>query len=223
MGEANLIPAERIERRILLLRGQKVLLDFQLAELYDVETRSLNQAVKRNLERFPRDFMFQLTDEEAEEVRSQFVTASGLDCSQSVMSPATSASGSTKAPPDMRSQTVIASVKRNVRFRPYAFTEQGVAMLSSVLRSPRAIQVNIAIMRTFVQLRQWLATHADLSRKLAALENKYDAQFKVVFDAIRELMKPLPVEKLRREIGFHTQMPGREPKSRARVKTRIPA
>jgi hypothetical protein len=176
MSGNNLIPAERIERRILFLRGQKVMLDFQLAELYEVETKALNQAVKRNIERFLGDFMFRLTWKEAAQVsRSQFVTLK---------------SG------------------QNVKYLPYAFTEQGVAMLSSALRSPRAVQVNIAIMRTFVQLRQMLASNAGLAKKLEALEAKYDEQLKVVFDAIRELMaKPSPLAG--GEMGFHTLMPGR--------------
>ncbi len=183
MKENNLIPAERIKRRILLLRGQNVMLDFQLAELYEVQTKALNQAVKRNIERFPADFIFQLSAAESEEVlRSQIVT---LDTG-------------------IRSQIVTAS-KRNARFLPYAFTEQGVAMLSSVLHSPRAVLVNIAIMRAFVQLRQMLGTNADLARKLKALEGKYDAQFRVVFDAIRKLMEGnKPAQKRRCEIGFHT-------------------
>jgi len=211
MAEAHLIPAERIERRILLLRGQKVMLDFQLAELYEVEARALNQAVRRNLERFPEDFMFQLSERETEQVMrspnsSQFVMSSDPEDAAAQISSANS------------SQIVTSSRKhRGLAYRPYAFTEQGVAMLSSVLRSARAIQVNIAIMRTFVQLRQMLAAHADLSRKLAALESKYDAQFKVVFDAIRELMKPLPEGKPRREIGFHTHMSGRASKLHARA------
>jgi hypothetical protein len=198
---SNLIPAERIERRILLLRGQKVMLDFELAELYGVETRTLNQAVKRNLERFPEDFMFQLTEEEMKLIlRSQIVTSS----SGTPPNPLKTKGASE----NLRSQTVISSWDENYggrRYVPLAFTEQGVAMLSSVLRSPRAVQVNIAIMRTFVQLRQMLASSAELSGKLAALEARYDKQFKVVFDAIRELMsdKKLP----RREIGFHTAMP----------------
>jgi len=109
---------------------------------------------------------------------------------------------------------------RGLAYRPYAFTEQGVAMLSSVLRSTRAVKVNIAIMRTFVKLRQMLADHADLARKLKALERKYDAQFKVVFDAIRELMKPLTPQEARREIGFHTQLPGGSPRPGARAKSK---
>jgi len=170
MPEKSLIPVERIERAIFMFRGQKVMLDGDLALLYGVETRALVQAVKRNAPRFPVDFMFQLSDDEAE---------------------------------FLRSQTVI--LKKGGRgehrkYSPYAFTEQGVAMLSSVLHSPRAVQVNIEIMRAFVRLRQMLATNADLARKLAALEKKYDAQFKVVFEAIRELMSP--PEKPRHRIGF---------------------
>lgn len=169
-----LIPAARIEHRILMLRSEKVMLDSDLAELYGVETKTLNQAVKRNLERFPADFMFQLTDEETRLV--------------------------------LRSQIVTSSLGYGGRrYRPYAFTERGIAMLSSVLASQQAIQVNIAIMRTFVQLRQILASHADLARKLEALERKYDKQFRGVFDAIRALMAEK--EKPRREMGFHTLMP----------------
>lgn len=172
----SLIPAGRIERAILLIRGQKVMLDADLAALYGVATRVLVQAVKRNLSRFPDDFMFQLTAEE-------FAA--------------------------LRSQSVISNANRprgGRRYAPYAFTEQGVAMLSSVLRSKRAIQVNIEIMRAFVRLRQMLTSRADLARKLDALERKYDAQFKVVFDAIRELMRP-PVRKPR-PIGFRTHREG---------------
>jgi hypothetical protein len=161
------LPAERVESRIYLLRGHKVMLSTDLADLYEVEPRALVQAVKRNMERFPEDFMFQLSQEEFDNLKSQIVISSwgGLR-----------------------------------RATPYAFTEQGVAMLSSVLRSKRAVMVNVEIMRAFVRLRQMLAAHADLARKLAALEKKYDAQFKVVFDAIRELMAP-PAGK-KRPIGF---------------------
>ena len=163
----TVIPLERIESSIFVIRGQRVMLSTHLAELYQVEPRALVQAVKRNVERFPGDFMFQLSDEEFANLKSQFVTSSwgGLR-----------------------------------RAAPYAFTEQGVAMLSSVLRSKRAVMVNIEIMRAFVRLRQMLASNADLARKLAALEMKYDAQFKVVFDAIRELMTP--PERKKRSIGF---------------------
>jgi hypothetical protein len=162
------VPAttDRIARAIGLLRGQKVLLDFDLAVLYGVETKALKRAVKRNLPRFPGDFMFELTEEEFENLRGQ--------------------SG--------------ASRWGGRRYRPYAFTEQGVAMLSSVLGSERAVRVNIEIMRAFVRLRDMLSTHAELARKLAALERKYDSQFKMVFDAIRELMTP--DKRSGRPIGF---------------------
>lgn len=168
----TLVPQEHIESCILLIRGHKVMLDSDLASLYEVEARILNQAVKRNIERFPEDFMFQLTAEEAAGLRSQFVT-------------------------------LKSGRGQHRKYFPYAFTEQGVSMLSSVLRSERAIQVNIAIMRAFVQLRQMLASNAVLTRKLTALEKKYDAQFKIVFDAIRELMTP-PTSKKKRSIGFAT-------------------
>ena len=166
---AKLIPGQRIEQRIVFIRGHKVILDSDLAELYGVETRALNQAVKRNRERFPEDFMFRLTREEIERI-SQIVTSSRFE---------------------------KLKFSKNV----VAFTEHGVAMLSSVLRSARAIQVNIEIMRTFARFRQILSAHRELSQRLAELEKKYDAQFKVVFDAIRELMTP-PVPS-KRQIGFH--------------------
>ena len=163
------LAVEQVQRRILFLRGHKVMLDSDLAELYGVETKALNQAVKRNIHRFPGDFMFQLSQEDEAFLRSQFVTSK--------------------------------SGRGGRRYRPLVFTEQGVAMLSSVLNSERAIRVNIAIMRAFVNLRRMLATHAELARKLEALEQKYDTQFKGVFDAIRQLMaSPVP---LRRRIGFH--------------------
>ena len=171
MSNTDLIP-EKIEKTIYLIRGEKVMLDRDLAELYQVQTKALNQAVRRNLDRFPADFMFQLSEKEVTELnRSQFVT------------------GSEK--------------HRDPRFRPYAFTEQGVAMLSSVLRSKRAIIVNIEIMRAFVKLRQMLASNAELSRRLDELESKYDKQFRVVFDAIRQLMAA-PTHG-RKEIGFRSR------------------
>lgn len=195
MSETGLIPATRIERRILLLRGQKVMLDFDLAELYGVETRALNQAVKRNLERFPEDFMFQLTWKEVDEIlRSQIVILDG----QSSVKPLKSRSS-------LRSQSVILKRGGHRKFRPFAFTEQGIGMLSGVLNSPQASQVHVAIIRTFVQLRQILASHADLAQKLESLESKYDKQFRGVFDAIRALMSEKKTP--RREIGFHTLMP----------------
>ena len=172
MNEAvALIPLERIQNFIFLIRGEKVLLGQQLAELYGVPVKVLIQAVKRNQERFPKDFVFQLTRQELTNLKSQFVTSSwgGLR-----------------------------------RATPYAFTEQGVAMLSSVLRSGRAVQVNVAIMRAFVSLRRLLATSETLARKFAELERKlegHDQAIKSLFDAIRELM--LPPMKPRREIGFH--------------------
>jgi hypothetical protein len=170
MKNSPLPSVERIESRILVIHGQKIMLDASLAGLYEVTTKALNQAVKRNLGRFPGDFMFQLTAGEATLLRSQSVT-------------------------------LKTGRGRHRKYQPYAFTEQGVAMLSSVLRSERAVLVNVEIMRAFVRLRRMLETHADLARKLAALERKYDAQFKSVFDAIRELMAP-PVPKPRRRIGF---------------------
>jgi len=167
----SIIPIEVIERQIFLIRGQRVMIDRDLAILYGAETRVLNQAVRRNISRFPDDFMFSLTREEIMRI-SQIVTSSKhpenetLKFSKSVM----------------------------------AFSEQGVAMLSSVLNSKRAINVNIEIMRAFVRLRQMLASNVELARKLAALEKKYDAQFKIVFDAIRELM--VPPDSKKRPIGF---------------------
>jgi ORF6N domain len=182
VAKDRLISAERIEQIILLIRGQKVMLDMDLAALYEVPTKALNQAVSRNADRFPEDFMFRLTAEEVQDMRSHFVTASLVAASSGSLS--TTAS------------------KRNVRYLPYAFTEQGVAMLSSVLSSRRAVQVNVEIMRAFVRMRQILAAHADLSRKLDALEKKYDAQFQVVFEAIRQLMTPPPEPAKKGRIGF---------------------
>ena len=176
MTSNSLIPAERVERRILPIRGQKVMLDADLATLYGVNTKVLNQAVKRNSERFPRDFMFRLTRKEADCLRDYGDSAA------------------------LRSQIVTSNGRGGRRYLPLAFTEQGVAMLSSVLRSPRAVQVNIAIMRAFVKLREILATHRELARRLEELESRYDEQFKVVFDAIRALMSP--PAKPRRRIGF---------------------
>jgi ORF6N domain-containing protein len=181
------IPPERIEGMILMIRGQRVLIDEDLAELYGVETRVLIQAVKRNSDRFPEDFMFQLTKEERESLRCQFGTSSLR--SQFVISKASSGGAGRVGGRGGR------------RHLPYAFTEQGVAMLSSVLRSPQAVQVNIEIIRAFVRMRRLLASHADLTHKLRALERKYDSQFKVVFDAIRQLMTPSTPPK-RRRIGY---------------------
>jgi hypothetical protein len=184
VSRTSLVPIERIEQRIFLLRGEKVMLSPHLAELYGVEPRVLIQAVKRNIERFPFDFMFQLTPEEVARLRSQFVTLNSASNRRS------------------RSQIVILKRGQNLKYLPYGFTEQGVAMLSSVLRSKRAIQVNVDIMRAFVRLRQLIASHADLAQKLAELEEKYDAQFKVVFEAIRQMMVG-PTVTPRKQIGFN--------------------
>ena len=161
--------AEDIPRRILTIRGHHVMLDTDLAALYCVPTKVLNQAVRRNAERFPEDFMFRLSNEEADSLRSRFVT-------------------------------LEAGRGQHRKYLPYAFTEHGVAMLSGVLRSQRAVQVNIAIMREFVRMRRMLVSNGVLARKMEALESRYDAQFRVVFDAIRALMEPSV--KPRRRIGF---------------------
>ncbi len=161
----EIIPLELIEKKIYLVRGQKVMLDRDLAELYGVETRALNQAVRRNMDRFPADFMFALDREEIRNI-SQFVISSKMKHAPSVL----------------------------------VFTEQGITMLSSVLRSKRAVQVNIAIMRTFVKMREMMATHKNLARKLEELEEKYDGQFQAVFDAIRLLIEV--EEKPKRKIGY---------------------
>jgi hypothetical protein len=164
-----IVPLEIIERRIFLIRGFKVMLDNHLAELYEVPTFRLNEAVKRNRGRFPKDFMFRLTKEEVGVLTSQF---------------AISKSGS-----------------GGRRTLPYVFTEQGVAMLSTVLNGDRAIAVNIAIMRTFVQLRKILSTNKELAEKLKGLESKYDKKFRIVFDVLRQLLQPLP-EPPKRPMGF---------------------
>jgi hypothetical protein len=162
----ELLPIEKITNKIYMIRGLKVMLDRDLAELYGVETKVLKQAVRRNIDRFPSDFMFELSKDEFSNLRSQIVTSSW----------------------------------GGARYKPMAFTEQGVAMLSSVLRSKRAIQVNIQIMRAFTQLRQMLATHKDLKRKLEAMEEKYDEQFRIVFEAIKQLLEA--DDKPKKKIGF---------------------
>jgi len=171
----EIIPHEVLEGKILMIRGHKVMLDRDLAQLYGIEPKRLNEQVKRNLKRFPPDFMLQLTKEEGANV--------------------------------LRSQNATLKKGRgtHLKYLPYAFTENGVAMLSSVLNSERAIEVNIQIMRTFTKLRELLNTHADLRRKLEEMERKYDDQFKVVFDAIKSLIAdPAPVGK----IGFTAGMRG---------------
>ena len=165
----HLFTPQFIARRIYLIRRQKVMLDNDLAALYGVLTKRLNEQVRRNIRRFPADFMFQLTQQETKALKSQFATSKQGHGGR--------------------------------RYLPLVFTEQGVAMLSSVLNSERAIQVNIAIMRAFVELRAMLTTHKDLARKLAELEKKYDKQFKVVFQAIYKLMEPEEPPK-QQQIGF---------------------
>ncbi len=162
----DVVLIENLINKIIFLRGQKVMLDIDLAKLYGVETRVLNQAVARNLERFPKDFMYQLTNKEFIILKSQFVTSSW----------------------------------GGRRYPPYAFTEQGIAMLSSVLHSERAIKVNITIMRAFVKLRELLLTNKELSQKLQEMEQKYDKQFKIVFEVLQQLMET--PDKPRKEIGF---------------------
>lgn len=167
----SIVPAERIASRILLIRGHKVMLDADLAELYGVSTKRLNEQVKRNKMRFPADFMFALTAAEAGALKSQFATS---------------------------------NVGRGGRrTRPNAFTEHGAVMLASVLNSPLAVQASIQVVRAFLRLREILATHKALASKLAELEQRYDKQFKVVFDAFRELMSP-PAKRVR-QIGFRSQ------------------
>jgi hypothetical protein len=196
----ELIPIGRIARAIHLLRGQKVMPDSDLAQLYGVAAKVLNQAVKRNGTRFPADFMFRLTTEESERLLFQ----TGISKQERHQT--------------HRSRSQIVTLKRgqNIKYRPYAFTEQGVAMLSSVLRSDRAVKVNIAIMRAFVRLREALETNRELARKFAELDErvgKHDKEIGAIIDAIRQLMTP--PEKPRREIGFHVR------EKAARYRTRI--
>jgi hypothetical protein len=195
-ASARALVPEQIDRSILVIRGHKVLLDTQLASFYGVETKALNQAVKRNRERFPEDFMFRLSDEETEDWRSQIVTPN-----------------SAKEVP-LRPQVVTLKRGRGQhrKYLPYAFTEQGVAMLSSVLRSPRAVGVNIQIMRAFVRLRQLLSVHKDLAERLTKLEAQMRGrdhtvaqQFQKVFSLLDQLFNP-PCPP-RKPIGFHTEVP----------------
>lgn len=182
MGEqVGLVPIERIERSILLIRGEKVLLDLDLAAIYGVTTGALNQAVRRNPARFPPDFMFQLSEKEKTEVVTNCDNLARLKFSPHL---------------------------------PYAFTEHGALMLANVLNSERAAQTSVMVVRAFVRLRQLLSSNAELARKLESLEKKYDAQFKVVFDAIRQLMSP--PAKPKREIGFHVKYDDAKPKARKR-------
>ncbi|OGS21524.1 MAG: DNA-binding protein [Elusimicrobia bacterium RIFOXYA2_FULL_40_6] len=165
---------EQIERKIFIIRGQKVMIDRDLAELYGVQTKVLNQAVKRNIERFPDEFMFNLTWEEAKSLRSQFVTLE---------------------------ETEPLKQGEHIKHLPFAFTEQGIAMLSSVLRSKQAIQVNIAIIKTFVKIRQYLSTHAELRKKVEELEKNYDGKFRVVFNELAKILYK-PESKLKANLGF---------------------
>ena len=162
------VPIGKIANMIYLIRGHNVMLDRDLAELYGVETKVLKQAVRRNIDRFPSDFMFELTDTEFKNWRSQFVTSKGD--------------------------------RMGLRYKPMVFTEQGVAMLSSVLRSKRAVRVNIQIMRAFIKLRQMYISHKDLKRKIAAMEKKYDEQFQIVFEAIKMLIEQ--DDKPKKKIGY---------------------
>lgn len=166
----NPLITRSIEEKIHLVRGHRVMLDYDLALLYQVKTHHLNEAVKRNLKRFPADFMFQLTAAESQSLISQIAISN--------------------------------KVRGGRRYSPHAFTEQGIAMLSSVLKSARAIDVNIQIMRAFVKLRELMQTHKDLWEKIQKMESQYDQQFKIVFDAIRQLLSH--EEKPKRRMGFHT-------------------
>jgi hypothetical protein len=200
----SLVSEQQIANAVLTVRGERVLLDVDLAALYGVSTKTLNQAVRRNLSRFPPDFMFQLTNEEFENWRSQIVISNDAASN--------------------RSRIVTGSQKhRDPRYAPYAFTEQGVAMLSSVLRSARAVQVNIEIMRTFVRLRRVLAVSSDLAKHLDEVEKRlgsHDEQFVQVIRAIRQLMEPPPSK--RRRIGFHVPQsasPNAKPSSDGKAKS----
>ena len=175
---------ENLASLVFLIRGEKVLLDTDLADLYGVEARVLNQSVARNRNRFPDDFMFQLTAEEWTTIRSKIMTSSAVT--------------------NLNSSQIVMSSRRNrgIAYRPYAFTEQGVAMLSSVLRSQRAVEVNIAIMRTFVQLRRLMDSNRDLRLRIEAMETRYDEQFSQVFDAIKQLITEDKTRKSKPPIGF---------------------
>ncbi len=177
-NKTSLIPSERIISKIFLIRSRKVMMDKDLARLYQVETRALIQAVKRNIKRFPSDFMFQLNEQESASMRSQSVTSSS------------------------RSQIVILKKGRghNIKYLPYVFTEQGVAMLSSILNSERAILVNIQIIRTFIKLKEFLATNKQLREKIESMERKYDKKLKEVFDVLKKLL--IQEEKPKKRMGF---------------------
>jgi hypothetical protein len=188
----TIIKPEAIAERIFFVRGEKVMLDADLATLYGMETKRLKEAVRRNIKRFPSDFMFELTKEEFDRLRSQFATSNERNLRYQF--------GTSNEREPKRGGT---------RYMPFAFTEQGVAMLSSVLNSDQAIEVNIAIMRAFVQLRGILASHHELSLRLDALEERYDEQFRAVFEAIRQLMKE--EAKPKHPLGFVQDVSGEQP------------
>ncbi len=169
MKNKSLMPPEKIERAILFIRGQKVMLDSDLAEIYGVKTSRLNEQVKRNIDRFPKDFMFQLTDEEKQEVIANCDHFEKLKFS---------------------------------RTNPYAFTEHGTIMLANVLNTTTAVETSVLIVRAFVKLRELLSTHKELERKILELEAKYDTKFKLIFEAIRELMHQDQLNKNRPRIGY---------------------
>jgi hypothetical protein len=184
--QEQIIPMETIEQRIFMIRGQKVILDVHLAQLYGVSTKRLNEQVKRNRDRFPEDFMFQLSIEEGRSVLA------------------------------LRSQFATLERGQHLKYAPFAFTEHGAVMVANVLNSPVAVQAGIQVVRTFIRLRQILATHKELMQKLEQMEKKYDRQFKVVFDAIRELMAP-PLSHPRKQIGFiHSKDLSEEPDAHKR-------
>jgi hypothetical protein len=185
MGNKILVSDELIENKIYLIRGKKVMFDYHLAELYEVETKALKRSVKRNIDRFPRDFMFQLDSREATAFsRYQFGTLNSMTSSES--------------------QIVTLKRGQNIKYLPYVFTEQGVAMLSSVLNSKRAIQVNIQIMRTFTKIREMIISNKELRYKIEGLEKKYDKRFTIVFEAIRKILETTKreAEKPKKKIGF---------------------
>ena len=203
---------ERIEQKIYLIRGKKVMLDGDLATLYGVKTKTLIQAVKRNEERFPKDFFYLLTREEVAILRSQIVTSRLQDVENKEVTNLRYQIGTSSLQDDVNKEVTnfreFKQISSNTyggrRYQIFAFTEQGIAMLSSVLKSKRAVQVNIQIMRTFTRLRELLASNELLRSKIEEMEKKYDQQFQVVFEAIKKLIEPEP-EKPKRQIGFHAK------------------
>jgi len=211
---AEIVLVDQIEPCILLVRGQRVMLDADLAALYGTTTKAFNQAIKRNLDRFPPDFMFRLTAEEVKETWSQVATTSFSPCSMqsedAIVSLRSQSVTASDCSPAMRSQFVTAS-KRNIRYRPYAFTEHGALMAASVLNTPRATHVSVYVIRAFVKLRGLLATHKELAGKLTELERKvasHDTAIQSLVSAIRRLIEPPPTPP-RPRIGFHSKREGR--------------